>query len=128
VLTGLSAHTIDNTIAISLVVLCAFLIEKHVTLDSSGAPDDSFSSEKTELEQLCNDSVIAWQALGTENYERKKSDKGNLVFRRPLYVVRILQKGEKFTSDNVRSIRPGYGLTPEILYSILGKPSGKDSK
>ena len=92
VLAGLSDHTIDNTTAITSVVLGACLIEKHVTLDrNGGGPDDSFSLEKAELAQLCKDSKTAWQALGNVNYERKDSEKGNLVFRRSLYVVKNIK-------------------------------------
>jgi N-acetylneuraminate synthase len=122
VLTGLSDHTIDNTTAITSVVLGACLIEKHVTLDrNGGGPDDSFSLEKPELTQLCKDSKTAWQALGKINYERKESEKGNLVFRRSLYVVKDIKAGEEFTHDNVKSIRPGYGLPPKHLSSVIGK-------
>jgi len=122
VLTGLSDHTIDNTTAISSIVLGACLIEKHVTLDrNGGGPDDSFSLEKPELMQLCQDSKTAWQALGKVNYKRKESEKGNLVFRRSLYVVKDIKAGEKFTHENVRSIRPGFGLPPKYQNEILGK-------
>lgn len=127
VLTGLSDHTIDNTTAIASVALGACLIEKHVTLDrKGGGPDDSFSLEKPELIQLCRDSKIAWQALGKVNYERKESEKGNVVFRRSLYIVKDVKKGEPFTKDNVRSIRPGYGLPPKYLSEVIGKAANQD--
>lgn len=127
VLTGLSDHTIDNTTAISSIVLGACLIEKHVTLDrNGGGPDDSFSLEKPELMQLCQDSKTAWQALGKVNYERKESEKGNLVFRRSLYVVKDIKVGEKFTHENVRSIRPGYGLAPKHLKTLISKIAAVD--
>ena len=127
VLTGLSDHTIDNTTAITSVALGACLIEKHVTLDrNGGGPDDSFSLEKPELLELCRDSKIAWEAVGKVNYERKESEKGNAIFRRSLYVVKDVAKGELLTSENVRSIRPGYGLPPKFYNSVLGKRASKN--
>jgi N-acetylneuraminate synthase len=127
VLTGLSDHTIDNTTAITSVVLGACLIEKHVTLDrNGGGPDDSFSLEKPELAQLCNDTKTAWQALGKVNYERKESEKGNMVFRRSLYVVEDIKSGDMITENNIRSIRPGYGISPKNYFDILGKKAKQD--
>lgn len=127
VLTGLSDHTIDNTTAITSVALGACLIEKHVTLDrNGGGPDDSFSLEEPDLKQLCDDSKIAWSATGKVNYERKESEKGNLIFRRSLYVVKNIAKGERFTHENIRSIRPGYGLAPKYISAVLGQTAAKD--
>ena len=129
VLTGLSDHTIDNTTAITSVALGACLIEKHVTLNrKGGGPDDSFSLEKPELMQLCRDSKIAWKALGKVNYERKESEKGNAIFRRSLYVVKDIAEGEVFTHENVKSIRPGFGLHPKYLYEVIGKNCFYDLK
>ena len=106
------------------MALGACLIEKHVTLDrKGGGPDDSFSLEEPELTQLCRDSKIAWQALGKVNYQRKKSEEGNMVFRRSLYAVKDIEEGEYFTTENVRSIRPGYGLAPKYLNDVIGKRS-----
>ena len=122
VLTGLSDHTIDNTTAIASVALGACLIEKHVTLDrNGGGPDDSFSLEKPELFQLCRDSKIAWQALGKVNYERKESEKENIVFRRSLYVIEDIKAGDQLTKENIRSIRPGFGIPPKYYDQVLGK-------
>lgn len=127
VLTGLSDHTIDNTTAITSVALGACLIEKHVTLDrNGGGPDDSFSLEEPDFKQLCDDSKIAWSATGKVNYERKESEKGNLIFRRSLYVVKNIAKGERFTHENIRSIRPGYGLAPKYISAVLGQTATKD--
>ncbi len=127
VLTGLSDHTIDNTTAIASVALGACLIEKHVTLDrNGGGPDDSFSLEKPELLQLCRDSKVAWQALGNVNYERKDSEKGNMIFRRSLYAVEDIAKGHIFSNVNVKSIRPGYGLLPKHIDSVIGKRASAD--
>lgn len=120
--TGLSDHTLDNTTAITSVALGASIIEKHFTLDrSGGGPDDSFSLEPAELTALCRDSKTAWQALGSVNYGRKSSEQGNAQFRRSLYFVKDLKAGDVITEDAVRSVRPGFGLAPKYLESIIGK-------
>lgn len=120
--TGLSDHTIDNTTAVSSVVLGASLIEKHFTLDrNGGGPDDSFSLEPADLLALCRDSKTAWHALGKADYGRKSSEVGNAQFRRSLYFVKDLKAGDVISEDAVRSVRPGYGLPPKMLASILGQ-------
>ncbi|EME5357379.1 TPA: pseudaminic acid synthase [Pseudomonas aeruginosa] len=120
--TGLSDHTLDNTTAITSVALGASIIEKHFTLDRrAGGPDDSFSLEPVELEALCRDSKTAWEALGVVDYGRKSSEIGNVKFRRSLYAVCDIAAGELLTAQNIRSVRPGYGLPPKHYEELLGK-------
>lgn len=122
VLSGLSDHTIDNATAVTSVALGACLIEKHVTLNrNGGGADDSFSLEPLELAQLCKDTKTAWSALGKVNYERTEAEKGNVKFRRSLYVVKDIKAGEELTYDNVKSIRPGFGMAPKFLDGVIGK-------
>lgn len=125
--TGLSDHTISNVTAITSIALGATIIEKHVTLDrSGGGPDDSFSLEPKELHELCRDTKIAWEAVGKVNYTCKVSEQPNKKFRRSLYVVESMKKGDIFTESNVRSIRPGYGMKPKFYQDILGKCATTD--
>ena len=120
-ITSLSDHTIDNTTAITSVALGASIIEKHVTLDrNGGGPDDSFSLEAKELERLFAGSKTAWEALGEIDYGRKSSEQANVKFRRSLYFVKDIKEGEVITEEHVKSIRPGYGLAPKYLESMIG--------
>lgn len=119
---GLSDHTIDNTTAIASVALGACIIEKHFTLDrNGGGPDDSFSLEPADLAQLCKGARTAWQSLGAVDYGRKSSERANVKFRRSLYFLRDLRKGELLPSDAIRSVRPGFGLPPKHQESLLGR-------
>ena len=121
VVTGLSDHTLDNSTAIASVALGASIIEKHVTLDrNGGGPDDSFSLEPPELSRLCRDALTAWQALGSINYQKKSSEVGNVQFRRSLYFVKDLKQGELITPDAIRSIRPGFGISPKHQDQVVG--------
>jgi len=118
---GLSDHTLDNTTAIASVALGASVIEKHFTLDRfAGGPDDSFSLEPKEFTELCTGARTAWEAIGRVDYGRKSSELGNVTFRRSLYFVKDLAKGEVVTEGAVRSVRPGYGLAPKHADAIVG--------
>jgi len=120
--TGLSDHTLSNTTAIASVALGASIIEKHFTLDKNGGgPDDSFSLEPDELTALCTDSKTVWSALGNVDYGQKSSELANVKFRRSLYFVKDLKKGEVITSDALRSVRPGFGMAPKELMNVIGK-------
>lgn len=127
--TGLSDHTLDNTTAIASVAMGASIIEKHFTLDrSGGGPDDSFSLEPQDMADLCRGARTAWDALGRVDYGRKSSEKGNVLFRRSLYVVEDITAGEVLTHSNVRSVRPGYGVAPKHLETLIGKAAARDIK
>ncbi len=120
--TGLSDHTLDNITAITSVAMGAAIIEKHFTLNRNcGGPDDSFSLEPSELAELCKDSKTAWAALGRVNYGYKPSELGNIKFRRSLYFVKDMNKGDTITADSIRSIRPGFGLHPNELNNVINK-------
>ena len=126
-ITGLSDHTIDNTTAVTSIALGASIIEKHVTLDrEGGGPDDSFSLEPADLTDLCSGTKAAWEALGNVEYGIKSSERGNIGFRRSLYFVKDMKRGDTITKETIRSVRPGYGLPPKCLSKILGKKVCKD--
>jgi pseudaminic acid synthase len=118
--TGLSDHTLDNATAIASVAMGASIIEKHFTLNrSGGGPDDSFSLEPQELTALCKDAKTAWESLGSVNYGKKSSEQGNVKFRRSLYFVKDMNTGDKITRESIRSVRPGFGLAPKFMESII---------
>ncbi len=119
---GLSDHTLDNATAVAATALGACMIEKHFTLSrNDGGPDDSFSLEPGDLKALCRDVKTAWGALGEANYDLQPSEENAVNFRRSLYIVKDMKAGDVFTEENVRSIRPGYGLPPKYLNEVIGK-------
>jgi N-acetylneuraminate synthase len=122
IVTGLSDHTLDNTTAITSIALGASIVEKHFTLDrKGGGPDDSFSLEPSELTALCRDIKTAWAALGEINYGLKSSEKFNFKFRRSLYFIKTMKAGDVITDECIRSIRPGYGMSPKTIGNVIGK-------
>ena len=126
-LVGLSDHTMSISTSLGAVSLGAVLIEKHYIIDrNSGGPDSSFSMEPKDLRFLKDSCTEAWQALGRVNYELKGEEKEMIKFRRSLYVVEDIKEGELFTSQNIRRIRPGYGLAPGNYNDILGRKAKKD--
>ena len=124
---GLSDHTLSNTTSIAAVALGAQIIEKHfVTSRQVNTPDAPFSLEPHEFCNLVKDCNAAWNSLGEINYALKKSEEENISFRRSIYIVADMKKGDIFTPNNLRSIRPGYGLKPKYLNQVLGKKAAKD--
>lgn len=117
---GLSDHTLGDETAIAAVALGACVIEKHVTLArADGGPDAAFSLEPDELTRLCRAVRITHAALGTGAAERAPIEASSMVFRRSIYAVADIAEGERFTRENVRIIRPGYGLAPRELLRLL---------
>lgn len=119
---GLSDHTLGIGVPLAGIALGATVIEKHFTLArSDGGVDSAFSLEPDELKMLVIESKRGWQALGKIRYEKTAGEKKSLQFRRSLYVTRDMRTGDTFTAENMRSIRPGYGLPPKYYDTIIGK-------
>ncbi len=118
---GLSDHTMGLGVAVAGVALGATVVEKHFTLRrADGGVDSTFSLEPEEMAALVTESERAWQALGAVCYGPSEAEKASMAFRRSLYVTDDLAPGTPLTTSNVRAIRPGYGLAPAILDTILG--------
>jgi N-acetylneuraminate synthase len=126
---GLSDHTLDIAVPVVAVALGACIIEKHFTLSRSApSPDSAFSLEPPEFKTMVEAIRTAERALGTVQYKVTEQEAKSRVFRRSLYVVSDMEKGEEFTDENVRSIRPGNGLHPRYLKEVLGKRAANDIK
>lgn len=126
---GLSDHTLGAEVSISAVALGAVVIEKHITLArADGGPDAAFSLEPAEFRTLVDGVKTAQRALGQADYGRTRSEAPNLKFRRSLYAVKDIAAGEVLNRENMRSIRPGYGLAPRYFDEILGKKAKRPVK
>jgi len=117
---GLSDHTLETQTSVISVCLGANIIEKHLTISrKDNGPDSSFSLEPGEFAEMVSAVRQAEKTLGSVHYGPTKSDQNNLAFRRSLFVVQDIKAGERFTSDNIRSIRPGQGLKPIHIDQVL---------
>lgn len=124
---GLSDHTLGITVPVVSVALGASVIEKHFILDKQiGGPDASFSLEPDEFKAMVDAVREAEQALGRVDYQLNEKKVKSREFSRSLFVVKDIQAGEVFTTEHVRSIRPGHGLAPKHLTSIIGKVARVD--
>ena len=124
VVAGLSDHTLGSTVPVVATCFGAKIIEKHFILDRSvGGPDASFSMNEAEFTEMVAMVRNAEKAIGTVDYELTPKQKDGRAFSRSLYAVEDIEIGELITHENVRSIRPGFGLHPKYLTSILGKKS-----
>jgi len=119
---GLSDHTLGTRAAELAVAIGTTIIEKHFTISRQiKSPDSSFSSTPKEFKDLVKKTNEVWNYIGTEKIYIKKSEKNNLMFRRSLYFVEDLSKGEKIKKENVKKLRPGYGLSPKYINKVIGK-------
>jgi len=126
---GLSDHTLGISVPIASVALGACIIEKHLTLDRKlGGPDAAFSLEPEEFKEMVKSVREVEKALGEVSYDLTEKMKKSREFSRSLFVVKDIKAGKVFTKENVRSIRPGYGLSPKYLKDILGKRATQDIK
>ncbi|HPF01104.1 MAG TPA: pseudaminic acid synthase [Bacteroidales bacterium] len=126
-ITGLSDHTMGSTVPIAAVALGARIIEKHFILDrSAGGPDASFSMNVEEFSDMVKAVRDAEKSLGKVDYSLSEKQIQSRAFARSLYVVKDIKAGEVFTEENVRSIRPGYGMHPKYLKEVIGKVAKKD--
>jgi pseudaminic acid synthase len=126
--TGLSDHTLGILAAVAAVALGACVIEKHFILDKSlGGPDAAFSIDPAELTELVQNVRLVEKAVGVVDYSVMSKESGR-HYRRSLFVVENMSKGEPFSANNVRSIRPGNGIAPKHLSEILGKTAITDIK
>ena len=125
--TGLSDHTMGIGVSVAAVALGATIIEKHFTLSrADGGVDSAFSLEPAELSALMRESTAAAVARGQVRYGPTEAERASLQFRRSLYVVRDVKKGEVLTTESVRAIRPGLGLLPKYLPVIVGRRAAAD--
>ncbi len=119
---GLSDHTLGISVPVAAVALGARVIEKHLILRrEDGGPDAAFSLEPEEFREMVTRVREVEKALGKASYSLSKSAERSRIFSRSLFAVRDILEGEELTPQNVRSIRPGYGLHPRYLGDLLGK-------
>ncbi|MCK1707601.1 pseudaminic acid synthase [Bradyrhizobium sp. 146] len=127
VVSGLSDHAPGSAACVASIVLGGAIIEKHFTIArADGGPDADFSLEPLEFKKLVDDCKSAWAALGTVDYSLAPSEAANTRFRRSIYAVKPIKAGETLTSENVRVIRPGFGLPPKHLPDIVGRTAARD--
>ncbi|MDW7617854.1 pseudaminic acid synthase [Peribacillus simplex] len=126
---GLSDHTMGIAVSVASVALGATVIEKHFTTSrADGGVDAAFSMEPNEMQALVVDTEKAWKALGHITYGPTDEEQKSIKFRRSIYIVKDLEAGDVLTKENLRVIRPGYGLAPKYYEHLLGKKVDKEIK
>ncbi len=129
VTSGFSDHTLGNTAPIVAVTLGAKVVEKHFILDKSiGGADADFSLDKEEFSTMIQAIRDTEKLLGCVDYSMNEKKKRSRQFARSLYISKDIKKGEIFTEENIKSVRPSYGLHPKYFHEVLGKPAQKDYK
>jgi len=129
VTSGFSDHTLGNTAPIVAVTLGAKVVEKHFILDKSiGGADAAFSLDKEEFSTMIQAIRDTEKLLGCVDYSMNEKKKCSRQFARSLYISKDIKKGEIFTEENIKSVRPSYGLHPKYFHEVLGKPAKKDYK
>jgi len=127
VISGFSDHTIGSIAPVVAVTLGAKVIEKHFIIDRNiGGPDAEFSMEKNEFKNMIEDIRDTEKLLGKVTYVMTDKKKNSRRFSRSLYVAKDIKKGDTFTKENIRAVRPGFGEHPKYLKDILGKISTKE--
>jgi pseudaminic acid synthase len=123
---GLSDHSMGSIGAITAVALGAKIIEKHFSISRKiENPDASFSMEPEEFKSMVDDIRSVERAIGKISYDLSERETSSQVFRRSIFIVKDVRKGEVFTEENIRVIRPGYGLSPKYYEKVLGKKAGR---
>ena len=128
-ITGLSDHSIGIGAAISAISLGATVIEKHFMLSvKENTVDSLFSSDPKEFKLLTTEAFNAWKSLGKIKYGSSNDERKYKKFKRSIYISKIINKGELFTKENIKIIRPGHGLQPKFYNKILGKKAKRNLK
>ena len=121
---GLSDHSKDNRVAIAAIAVGAEMVEKHIALDKQKRGlDIEFSLKGKEIKKFKEDINLAYNLLGKKYFYRNKSEKKSKIFRRSIFATENIKKGEKFNNQNIRRIRPGYGLEPKYYEKLIGRKS-----
>ncbi|APF23934.1 pseudaminic acid synthase [Clostridium butyricum] len=128
-LTGLSDHTLGTAVSLGGVAIGAKVIEKHLTLRrNDGGADSAFSMEPEEFKQMVDDIRIIEKALGSISYDLSYKQKKSREHSRSLFIVDEIKKGENFTKENLKSIRPGFGIETKYINDIVGRKAKLDIK
>ena len=127
-LAGLSDHTMGTGVAVASVAFGACVIEKHFTLSrADGGVDSTFSLEPAEFRQLRVETERAWQALGKVSYGGTPAEDKSRAFRRTLYIAADMKAGDRLSNENLRIVRPGFGMAPKYFETMLGKRINQDA-